>query len=171
MSKSDITRQLEHLLYKKFDPRNEFYCFECTIGWYGSEIVDCVVYNTSREIICYEIKSSEKDFHSKSAWSFFGNKNYFVMPLDVYEKVKNEIPANVGVYVAIDYIKTNIQYVQTPFGTQTQYSPEIVPGFKKLHCVKNSKRSELKADKEVVLSSMVRTLQYQRLHNKEYGVQ
>ena len=58
MSKSETTKSLEKLLREKFDLRNDFFCFECTIGWYGKEIVDCVVYNTSREISCFEIKSS-----------------------------------------------------------------------------------------------------------------
>lgn len=170
MSKSETTKKLEYLLRNKFDIRNDFFCFECTIGWYGKEIVDCVVYNTSREISCFEIKSSEQDFHSNASWSFFGNKNYFVMPLEVYEKVQKEIPMDIGVYVAIDRINIETKQILTKYGTNTQYSPNLIPGFKELYCIKKCKKRELKADKEVILSSMIRTLQNQRLNNKEYGI-
>ena len=171
MSKSETTKSLEKLLREKFDLRNDLFCFECTIGWYGKEIVDCVVYNTSREISCFEIKSSKQDFHSKSTWSFFGNKNYFIMPLNVYEEVKDEIPQEVGVYVAIDKILMNTTNTYNKYGIMNiEYSPKLVPGFKQLYCIKKCKKQELKADKEVILSSMVRTLQNQRLHNIEYGI-
>lgn len=103
--KTQKTKDLEKLLAQHFNSRNDFYVFECTLGWYGSEIVDCVMYNCQREIYCYEIKQSVQDFHSKNKLSFFGNKNYFVMPYSLYEKVKNEIPYGIGVYVAIDRLE------------------------------------------------------------------
>lgn len=48
---------------------------------------------------CYEVKSSVEDFHSKNGHNFLGDYNYYVMPEEVFEKVKNEIPYNVGVFV------------------------------------------------------------------------
>lgn len=51
------------------------------------------------DFYCYEVKSSVEDFHSGHGLNFIGDYNYLVMPEDVYEKVKNEIPYNVGVYV------------------------------------------------------------------------
>ena len=44
------------------------------------------------DFYCYEVKSSVEDFHSKNGHNFIGEFNYYVMPEDVYEKVKNEIP-------------------------------------------------------------------------------
>ena len=102
--KTKTTKKLEKLLSQKFDNRSEFYVFECTYGWYGKEIVDCIMYNCQREVCCYEIKQSLQDFHSKNKLSFFGNKNYFVMPYELYKKVEREIYTNfpnVGVYVPI----------------------------------------------------------------------
>ena len=52
------------------------------------------------DFYCYEIKSSVEDFHSKHGHNFLGDYNYYVMPEDVYEKIKNEIPYNVGVFVS-----------------------------------------------------------------------
>lgn len=51
------------------------------------------------DFYCYEIKSSVEDFHSKNGHNFLGDYNYYVMPEEVYEKVKNEIPYDVGVLV------------------------------------------------------------------------
>lgn len=51
------------------------------------------------DFYCYEIKSSVEDFKSKNGHNFIGDFNYYVMPEEVYEKVKNEIPYTVGVYV------------------------------------------------------------------------
>lgn len=43
------------------------------------------------DFYCYEVKSSVEDFHSKNGHNFIGDFNYYVMPEDVYEKVKDEI--------------------------------------------------------------------------------
>lgn len=51
------------------------------------------------DFYCYEVKSSVEDFHSKNGHNFIGDYNYYVMPEDVYEAIKNEIPYYVGVYV------------------------------------------------------------------------
>ena len=51
------------------------------------------------DFYCYEVKSSVEDFHSDNGHNFLGDYNYYVMPEEVYEKVKNEIPYKVGVYV------------------------------------------------------------------------
>ncbi|MDE7444774.1 MAG: hypothetical protein K2N15_03605 [Lachnospiraceae bacterium] len=51
------------------------------------------------DFYCYEVKSSVEDFHSKNGHNFIGDFNYYVMPEEVFEKVKNEIPYHVGVFV------------------------------------------------------------------------
>ena len=51
------------------------------------------------DFYCYEIKSSIEDFRSKNGHNFIGDYNYYIMPENVYEKVKNEIPYYVGVLV------------------------------------------------------------------------
>lgn len=52
------------------------------------------------DFYCYEIKSSVEDFHSKNGHNFLGDYNYYVMPKDVYEKIKKEIPWGVGVFTS-----------------------------------------------------------------------
>lgn len=157
--KTKTTKNLEKLLSQKFDNRNEFYVFECTYGWYGKEIVDCVMYNCQREVCCYEIKQSLQDFHSKNKLSFFGNKNYFVMPYELYKKVEREIYTNfpnVGVYVPI----------KTPEFGDKDYIFDI---YDQLVCIKQARKQELKADKEVILSSMLRSMQRDRVLNFDKG--
>jgi len=51
------------------------------------------------DFYCYEVKSSVEDFHSKNGHNFIGDFNYYVMPEEVFEKIKNEIPYYVGVFV------------------------------------------------------------------------
>lgn len=161
--KTERTKKLEELLAKHFKDRNEFYVFECTIGWYGNEIVDCIMYNCNRETYCYEIKQSKQDFHSKNKLTFIGNKNYFVMPYELYEEVKNEIPSEIGVYVAIDRLEEKQAEEVNAFGMKkTSYYVEPVDGLKELYCIKPARKQELKADKEVILSSMLRSMQRDR---------
>lgn len=51
------------------------------------------------DFYCYEVKSSAEDFRSKNGHNFLGDYNYYVMPEEVYEQIKKEIPYQVGVYV------------------------------------------------------------------------
>lgn len=151
--KTERTHRLEELLEDKMDDSSDFYVFECTIGWSGDEIVDCIKYNYQREISCYEIKQSKSDFHSKAKITFIGHKNYYVMPLDLYNQVKNEIPYEIGVYVSI----------KTPIvDNGGSYQDCLENGFDGLVAIKQAKKKELRADKEVILSSMLRSMQRDR---------
>lgn len=161
--KTNTTKILEKLLENHFKNRSEFYVFECTYGWFGNEIVDCIMYNCDRQVYCYEIKQSVQDFHSKNKLSFFGNKNYFVMPYDLYEKVKGEIALNypkIGVYVSIDRLEPREEVETDLMGVKhTKYWAEPINGFKTLYCIKQARTMDLRADKEIILSSMLRSMQ------------
>lgn len=162
--KTERTKQLERLLRAKFDKRKDFFIFECTIGWYGNEIVDCIKYDCSRFISCYEIKQSVQDFHSKNKLTFIGHKNYFVMPYSLYEKVKDEINRNypqIGVYVAIDRLEDREEKIKiNEYGaTRTKIWKEPIDGLKELYCIKSAMCRDLKADTEIILSSMLRSMQ------------
>lgn len=84
MAKTQKTREIEHALWRTYPKMGIFGCFEVTIGWYGSEIVDFMTYNTNGEFRCYEIKVSKADFNSKNKVSFVGDFNYYVMPDELY---------------------------------------------------------------------------------------
>jgi len=68
------------------------------MGWYGKERVDYITFDTNGIWRCYEVKVSKSDFHSKAKNTFIGHFNYYVMPLELFEQVKNEIPNHIGVY-------------------------------------------------------------------------
>lgn len=156
--KTQRTKDLERLLADRFNDRNDFFVFECTYGWYGKEIVDCIMYNCQREVHCFEIKQSVQDFHSKNKLSFFGNKNYFVMPYELYKKVNHDLYNNypeIGVLVPI----------KTPEIGDEDYVYDV---YDQLLCIKQARKQELKADKEIILSSMLRSMQRDRIRGKLY---
>lgn len=99
MSKTELTLQLEKEIYNATAKQGTFGCFEVTVGWYGKERVDYLTYDTKGAWRCYEIKSSVSDFKSKAAITFIGNYNYYVMPQEVYNAVKNKIPSGIGVII------------------------------------------------------------------------
>lgn len=171
--KTEATKKLEKLLANRFNRRNDFYVFECTIGWYGKEIVDCIMYNCQRETYCYEIKQSVSDFHSKNKLTFIGNKNYFVMPYSLFEKVKNELYTkeeykNIGVYVSVKKTDTkNFTLEQWNEYNLKRQNGIYESGFDELVLIKKSNRIELRADKEVILSSMLRSMQRDRIYDLE----
>lgn len=92
-------------------------------------IADAVQVDNYGVITCFELKVTKSDFHSDAKLSFIGNKNYYVMPEELYSQVKGEIPPNIGVLVPL--------------------------GNKDLKCVKPSKSKDMVFDKEAVLIAMV----------------
>lgn len=96
--KTEETKRLELEIWEATNKQGVFGCFEVTIGWFGSERVDYMTYDTKGDFRCYEIKVTKSDFHSHCHNSFVGNFNYYVLPESLYEEVKKEIPNYVGVY-------------------------------------------------------------------------
>ena len=96
--KSPTTKHIEYLLFQHTHKLGTYGCREVKIGGVKTrkfitdkkEFVDYMTITSDREITCYEIKSSLEDIKSNARLSFFGHKNYFVMPKGVYEKICNE---------------------------------------------------------------------------------
>lgn len=102
MSKTALTKQIEIALfsYTKSDCAGIYGAYEVTFGAaYGDERVDYVTLKSNGEIRCYEIKVSKSDFHSKAKASFYGDYNYYVMPEELYNEIRNEVPWTVGIIV------------------------------------------------------------------------
>lgn len=70
---------------------------------------------------CYEVKSCKADFNSGFGRNFIAEKNYFVMPMNLYKEVINEIPHNVGVIVPVPYLKDKMDEFENP----TELSADI----------------------------------------------
>lgn len=112
-NRPEITAALSLAIQKHIDPHNDtriYWAREVTFDYATSNAVRVdfmkfkPVNNTisgieKGDFYCYEVKSSVEDFRSKNGHNFIGDFNYYVMPEEVYEKIKNEIPYAVGVYV------------------------------------------------------------------------
>lgn len=112
MAKTDLTLKLEDQIHSKTNTKgmkSEFGLFEVTIGWNdgrpGYERIDYLTYDTKGVWRCYEIKVSLSDFRSSAKKSFVGHYNYFVLTKELYEKVKDEIPNHIGVYIGSSCVK------------------------------------------------------------------
>ena len=113
MSRPEITAELTEMLRQHLNPHNDtriYIAREVTFDYYSEHTirVDYMrfkpINNTvsgieKGDFYCYEVKSSIEDFRSKNGHNFIGDYNYYVMPEDVFEVVKNQIPYCVGVYV------------------------------------------------------------------------
>lgn len=131
MAKTELTQLLEDKIQSYTSKQGVFGCLEVTIGWYGKGRVDFVTMDTNNIFRCYELKISKSDFHSKHGHNFVGNYNYYVMPIELYEEVKDEIPKEIGV------IGWTGSYLET---------------------TKRPKKQELKVDIDILKNSMIRSL-------------
>lgn len=98
IAKTELTIHLEREIWEATRKQGVFGCFEVTIGWFGKERVDYITYDTKGIWRCYEIKVFKSDFNSKAKKTFIGHFNYYVMPNELYDQVKEEIPKHIGVY-------------------------------------------------------------------------
>lgn len=133
LSKTAETISLERAIWTATKKQSTFGCFEVTIGWFGKERVDYMTYDTKGVWRCYEIKVTKSDFRSKAHNTFCGHFNYYVMPAELFEAVKHDIPKHIGVYIRSGY---------RPF----------------VKCVKKPQRQQLAADEQVLKNSMIRSL-------------
>ena len=96
--KSPITNHIEYLIFQHTNKLGTYGCREVKIGGAktkqfitdNQEFVDYMTITSDGEITCYEIKSSLEDIKSNARLSFYGHKNYFVMPTELYDDICNE---------------------------------------------------------------------------------
>lgn len=113
MDRPAVTNMLGDYLEKYIDPHNDpriYWAKEVTFD-YATEHscrVDYMVFkphNNSTsgiekgDFYCYEIKSSVEDFRSPNGHNFIGDFNYYVMPMEVYDAVKESMPFAIGVLI------------------------------------------------------------------------
>lgn len=158
------TSELEQCIYWSLVKNGTYLCFEVMIPREIETVVRCgvgkmsdsVYHKMSRERVdllqyekngtwrFYELKVSVSDFRSKCYNSFYGHYNYYVMPREIYDKVKDEIPDFVGCYCPVE----------------SSYKPMCV-------CVKRAKRRELAVDEDKLkfnfMQSLSRTVEHYQL--------
>lgn len=123
-----MTKKIENNLYTNTQKQGVFCCFEVTIGWFGRERVDFLTYDTKGIWRCYEVKVSKSDFYSGARNTFVGHYNYYAMPRELFEQVREDIPEHVGVFVDGNF------------------------------SVKRAKKQDLGEDEQVLKNSMIRSL-------------
>lgn len=109
--RKECTRQLSAMLERHIDPRSDpriYWAREVTFDYSTNHKirVDYMRFqplnNTTSGIekgdfYAYEVKSSVEDFKSPNGHNFIADYNYYVMPADVFEAVKDTVPYGVGV--------------------------------------------------------------------------
>lgn len=135
MAKTQLTLDLEMQIWRAARKQGVFGCFEVTIGWFGHERVDFMTVDTKNIWRCFEVKVSKEDFRSKNHATFVGHYNYYVMPMELYNQVKAEIPEGIGVYVN-----------------------DTEEWRQKAACVKIAKKRPLAVEEKILIGSMIRSL-------------
>lgn len=109
MSRKETTENLSNLLEKRFGTDTRIYWAKEVTFDYSTDHavrVDYMLFEPVNNTVggieqgifsCYEIKSSVEDFNSGNGHNMLGDKNYYVMPKDVFEKTKHKIGWHVGV--------------------------------------------------------------------------
>lgn len=95
------TKDIEKVLYNHLWKLGTYLCFEVAMPRV-KERVDLLQYDTKGIWRFYELKISKSDFYSKCKHTFLGHYNYYVLPPDLYEKVKDDIPKNIGIYIVTE---------------------------------------------------------------------
>ena len=127
--KTSLTIQMEEALY--------YYCRENgdivieEVGMPDDQgIVDTLgcrlLPNNQLEWRCYELKVSKADFRSKAKLSFIGHYNYFVLPEALFDKVKEEIPAHIGVMVYHQYLSPDDQQMPGFFSIEKKPQKQML---------------------------------------------
>lgn len=121
------TKDIERITYKHFWKKGWYGVFEVAvpraiINRYHRERVDFLTYETDGIYRAYEIKNSVSDFYSDAKWSLIGNYNYFILNSSIYEKVKNDIPKGIGVWLV--YENGNMECVKKPQKQELKCKPE-----------------------------------------------
>lgn len=130
---------MESVAFKHLTKQGTYLCFEVAIPnrirgaacGIVKERVDLLQYTTKGEWTFYEIKVTKSDFYSKCKLSFKGHLNYFILPNELYEQVKQDIPSRIGVYTASQ---------------------------RGMYCVKKAKRKELEVDHGEMLFNLMQAL-------------
>lgn len=134
MNRKEITKFLGNLLVReKFTGIGKYWASEVSLDYGTTDVkrIDFLQFKPENQVhisgiekgifICYEVKSCKDDFNSGFGRNFIGEKNYFVMPMNLYKEVIQEIPHNAGVLVPIPKYANKMDEFEKP----TELNSEI----------------------------------------------
>lgn len=127
MNRKETTQFLGELLRKeRFSGIGKYWANEVSIDYGTTEVkrVDFMQFKPENQVnvsgiekgifICYEVKSCKADFESGFGKNFIGEKNYFVMPMNLYKEIVRDIPHNVGVLTPVPKYRDKIEEFEDP---------------------------------------------------------
>ena len=154
------TKELRAALYNYLSQQGTYICHEVEIPIVADHFektgiihgrVDMLSYEKPYKlgkepavIRCYELKISKEDFHSINGHNFIGNYNYYVVPPDLYPKIKDEIPDGIGCLVPY-----------TQLIRPRAYGGDFQKGDWTFKCVKKPKRRELLCDYDLLINNFI----------------
>lgn len=97
-------------------PGKAFPCKEC-----GGCIFHKHIYELGILTTCYEVKISVSDFKSKNGHNFSGNRNYYAVPIEIYESIKDNVPPGIGI---IAYYQDSSHMIVKRESDMRQIAPE-----------------------------------------------
>lgn len=135
------TKDIEKIAYKHLWKKGRYLVFEVAaprelVNKYHRERVDLLMYETTGIWRCYEIKNTVADFHSSAKLSFWGDYGYYILNAEIYDKVKDEIPDGIGVWLV--------------------YKPNESKGW--MECVKKPKKMKRLCSHEALIFSLMQAL-------------
>ena len=122
------TKEIEHIVYKTFWKNGVYMVFECAAPKTKKrqtrhrERVDLLYFELPNIWKCFEIKNSVSDFYSSASLSFWGDYNYYILNADIYEKVKDDIPKGIGVWLV--YKDKSMTCVRKPKKQERKFTHE-----------------------------------------------
>ena len=126
MNRSEVTAELSRLTEEYIVPHRDpriYWAREVTFFYATTHHirVDYMLFKPLNNTVsgiekgdfyCYEIKSSVADFESKNGHNFIGDYNYYIMPQEVFEQVKDKIPYHVGVLVPTEDLWKSLKSIK-----------------------------------------------------------
>lgn len=172
MTKTKLTKEIEQALVTKTmsgNFKNIYGALEVPCGqWLGKghQNIDFATYApATQEIVCYEIKVTMSDFNSHASLSFYGNKNYLVMPYDLARKTINILQSHKRDQLTHikDMRRTGAGIIAYMPGSYSDYqsNSEALSSYQKainhLAVLKTSKKREVHfADKMALIEGILR---------------
>lgn len=100
----------------------------------------------------YEVKSCLADFRSDNGHNMIMDKNYYVMPMELYKKVVRELPYNVGVYCPVRVGRDKMAEFEDPTKTEDLKDKKL-----EMRCIRAARLKSRDISNSVALFCMLRS--------------
>lgn len=162
MNRKETTKLLCDLLVRDVLPR-KYWANEVTFnyGRKGECRIDFMEFKPVNQstsgiekgtFTAFEVKCCLADYKSKNGHNLIMDKNYYVMPMELYQKVVRELPHDVGVYCPIPYGKSKYDEFENLTKTEDLQIESAT-----MKCVMNAHLKERTISNTMALFCMLRS--------------